>query len=282
VFFEDTHFTPDAIDRARALDAIIAGSTWNAEVLRACGLDNVHAVIQGIDPTVFHPASRTGLFGDRFVVFSGGKLEYRKGQDIVVAAFRKFRARHADALLVTAWHNHWPQLIVDLDLAGHVGGVPRQAGGSLLIGEWLAANGIPESSTVDIGLTPNALMGQIVREADVALFPNRCEGGTNLVAMECMAAGVPTIVSSNTGHLDLVATGGCFALRHQGSVPHPTRYFSGVDGWGESSVNEIVDLLERLHADRQLARERAALGAEAMQKLSWQSQIRKLLAVLGY
>ena len=29
-------------------------------------------------------------------------------------------------------------------------------------------------------------------------FSNRAEGGTNLVAMECMAAGVPTIVSNNT------------------------------------------------------------------------------------
>ena len=281
VFFEDTHFDTSAIQRARSLDAIIAGSAWNGDLLRAHGLDNVHTVLQGIDPTVFHPAPRNGLFGDRFVVFSGGKLEYRKGQDIVVAAFRRLLERHPDALLVTAWHNHWPQLIADMELAGHVRGTPRASNGALLIGEWLAANGIPETATLDVGCTPNALMGQIVREANVALFPNRCEGGTNLVAMECMAAGVPTIVSANTGHLDLTSTGGCFALRQQGSVHHPTRFFTGVDGWGESDVDEIVGLLERLHSDTILARSRAAIGAAAMTRLTWDSQISALLTVIA-
>jgi glycosyltransferase involved in cell wall biosynthesis len=124
-------------------------------------------------------------------------------------------------------------------------------------------------------------MGQIVREADVALFPNRCEGGTNLVAMECMAAGVPTIVSANTGHLDLTATGGCFALTNQRPTRKPTRYFTGVDGWGESDVDEIVALLERLHADRALAVDRAAAGAAAMASLTWESQIRTLLSAIA-
>jgi glycosyltransferase involved in cell wall biosynthesis len=124
-------------------------------------------------------------------------------------------------------------------------------------------------------------MGQIVREADVALFPNRCEGGTNLVAMECMAAGVPTIVSANTGHLDLVATGGCFALRAQHDVRHPTRYFTGVDGWRESDVDEIVDLLEKLYADRDLAGQRATIGASAMSRLTWHHQIEALLRAIA-
>jgi tetratricopeptide (TPR) repeat protein/glycosyltransferase involved in cell wall biosynthesis len=281
VFFEDTHLDSQALARARSLDAIVTGSTWNAEVLAGYGLTNVRTVVQGIDPTVFHPAPRSGLFGDRFVVFSGGKLEYRKGQDIVVAAFRRFHERHPEALLVTAWHNHWPQLITDLELAGHVRGVPRASNGALLVSEWLVANGIPAAASLDIGCTPNALMGQIVREADVALFPNRCEGGTNLVAMECMAAGVPTIVSANTGHLDLTATGGCFALTNQRPTRKPTRYFTGVDGWGESDVDEIVALLERLHADRALAVDRAAAGAAAMASLTWESQIRTLLSAIA-
>jgi glycosyltransferase involved in cell wall biosynthesis len=151
----------------------------------------------------------------------------------------------------------------------------------LRVREWLAENGIPADAAVDVGCTPNATMGQIVREADVALFPNRGEGGTNLVAMECMAAGVATIVSANTGHLDLTATGGCFALRSQRAVRQPTRYFTAVDGWGESDVDEIVALLERLHADRALATERAAAGARVMRRLTWKTQIDALLRAIG-
>ena len=45
----------------------------------------------------------------KFVVFSGGKLEWRKGQDLVLAAFRNLLQRNpslrgaAGAILVTAW-----------------------------------------------------------------------------------------------------------------------------------------------------------------------------------
>ena len=100
------------------------------------------------------------------------------------------------------------------------------------------------------------------------------------MAMECMAAGVPTVVSANTGHLDLIATGGCFALRSQRSVPHPTCYFTAVDGWGESDVEEIVALLEQLYANRTLGIERAAQGVRAMQQRTWSKQVDALLAVL--
>src|SRR6185437_1556219 len=119
IFFEDTALDAAAMERARSFDLMIAGSTWNAEVLKALGASNVRLVLQGVDPSLFHPAPRTGIFGDRFLVFTGGKLEYRKGQDIVVEAFRRFQSKHTDAMLVTAWHNHWPQTMAGIDATGY-------------------------------------------------------------------------------------------------------------------------------------------------------------------
>ena len=280
VFFEDTMFDADALDRARALDLVVAGSHWNEDILRQRGMSNVVTVLQGIDPTVFHPAPRSGQFSDRFVVFSGGKLEYRKGQDLVVAAFRAFRERHPEALLVVAWHNNWPSLIADLHLAGHLHGTPSVHGHTLAVTEWLVANGVPAHAVIDVGHQPNALMGQIVRECDVALFPNRCEGGTNLVAMECMAAGVPTIVSCNTGHRDLVATGGCISLERQPAVRAPSRFFRGIEGWGESDVDEMVTALELAFSRHARVAAIAQRGADAMAAQSWRHQVDKLVSVL--
>jgi hypothetical protein len=57
---------------------------------------------------------------------------------------------------------------------------------------------------IAIKATPNGAMAPIYRECHVGLFPNRCEGGTNLVAMELIACGIPAIISANTGHLDLM------------------------------------------------------------------------------
>ena len=117
-------------------------------------------------------------------------------------------------------------------------------------------------------------------EADVGLFSHRCEGGTNLVAMETMACGVPSILSKNTGHLDIIADDDCLVLRQQGPCK-TTPHFPGVEGWGESSVDEVVGHLEWAYQHRG---ELAAMGArvaERMRGFCWENQVRKLMAGLG-
>jgi len=281
IFFENTLLTPDAIARARSYDLIVAGSTWNAEVLKSNGLNHVAAIFQGIDPTIFHPAPKSNLFADRFVVFSGGKLEYRKGQDIAIAAFKRFQKKHPEALLMTAWHNFWPQFMAGLEQTGNVVGLPQVTQDKRLrITEWLVANGIPGNAIIDIGPIPNHLVGQIIREADVAVFTNRCEGGTNLAAMECLACGVPTIVSANTGHRDIIADGHCYPLKKQGFV-QATAIFPGVEGWGESDVEEVVENLEQVYRDRQAAKTRGQAAVAFMQDLTWKKQVDRLLKALG-
>ncbi|MCX6026881.1 MAG: hypothetical protein NTY23_11590, partial [Chloroflexi bacterium] len=178
VFSEDTAWTREEVDHLNRYALVVAGSTWNRDVLRSAGVARVETVIQGVNPAIWHPAPRNPVFEGRFAVFSGGKLEFRKGQDIVVAAFRRFRARHPEALLVTAWQNIWPATMQGIDLAGHVHGVPATLGGALDIASWLERNGVPPSAAIDVGLIPNHLMADIVRACDVAVFPNRAEGGT--------------------------------------------------------------------------------------------------------
>ncbi len=275
VFFENSEFSGAAIERGKAFDKIIAGSGWNASVLRAHGLDRVAVVLQGIDPLLFHPGPRSGRWKDRFVIFSGGKLEYRKGQDLVIAAVREFLSRHPDALLTFAWHNAWPRTMREIDRAGHVQGAPETtADGKIDFAGWLRRQGV--SSFVDLGLVPNTQMAPLLRETDVALFPNRCEGGTNLVAMECLACGVPTILSANTGHLDIIAETACAALTNQGIV-RATESHPSVRSWGESSIPEMVEALEQIYRNREEAGRRAAIAAQAIRKFSWKNQVDRLL-----
>jgi len=277
IFFEDTRITTEAVEKAKKYSAIVAGSHWNADILRSRGLTNVAMVHQGIDPTIFHPAPKSNLFGDRFVIFSGGKLEYRKGQDIVIAAFKRFRAKHPEALLLTTWHNFWPQYMLGIEQTGNVAGLPHiNRDGSLGISQWLVANGLPVDSFIDIGLIPNHLTGQILREADCAVFTNRCEGGTNLVAMESMACGIPTILSANTGHLDLIYHNICYPLSNQGRVK-PTAHFSGVEGWGESEVAEVVEALEQIYTNREESKSRGLAAANFMLNWTWEKQVKRFL-----
>jgi glycosyltransferase involved in cell wall biosynthesis len=271
VFLEDPRLSPQAVAGGKTFHKIIAGSTWNGQVLRKYALDNVAVVLQGIDPQWFGPGARQGKWKDHFVIFSGGKLEYRKGQDLVVAATRAFARRHPQTLLVFAWNNPWPQSMNEIDRAGLVEGTPQaHSDGRIDFAGWLARNGVEHF--VDLGLPLNWQMPELIREADVALFPNRAEGGTNLVAMECMACGVPTILSANTGHLDIISDEICYQLHNQGPV-RATPWYPSVEGWGESSVEEMEEALERVYADRAQAALRGAAAAAAMRRFSWENQI---------
>ena len=279
IFFDRTTFSPEAIAQLNRFDSVIAGSAWNGAYLRDLGVRNVIDNIQGIDASRFHPAPRRGLLGDRFAIFSGGKIEHRKGQDIVAAAFRAFRQRHDDAVLVTSWHNAWPR-------AEGVREIMRSKvfdGADLLDGEgridvrrWLSRNGVPEDSVIALPEIPNALLPPVIRECDVALFPNRCEGGTNLVAMETLALGVPSLLSANTGHMDLLDRQIGFALADQSPVPEADAS-PDHDVWGESSVDEIVERLEAVYRNREAFREVALSHARLMEDLSWTRQIDRLM-----
>ena len=279
VFMEIPLFDREAFARASRFDTVIAGSTWNGSVLKNAGLRNVQVVLQGIDPTHFRPAPESKrLFADRFVIFSGGKLEYRKGQDIVLAAFKIFRRRRPDALLVTLWHNTWPSSSQSLRLSRHVDGPPEIGDdGGQRIGDWATAHGIPPAAFIDLGQIPNSHLAPILHQMDAAVFPNRCEGGTNLVAMECMACGVPTVLANNTGHGDLITGDSCYVLDDQGPVPSPD---SRTEGWGESSVDQVVETLERIYADGAEAARCGAAGAKLLATMTWRTQVDKLLAAI--
>lgn len=275
IFFEDIRLDAAAIERANRFDRIMVGSTWNLEVLKAHGLDHVSLVLQGVDDSMFHPRQRTGMFGDRFVIFSGGKLELRKAQDVVLAAFNAFHESHPDSLLVTAWHNPWTASADTIAMSTYVDYAPAvDEDGQMGIVDWAVGHGAAPEAFADLGMIPHAALIQVLSEVDVALFPNRCEGGTNLVAMEAMASGVPCILSANTGHLDLISFDNCYPLRDQKLITSNT---GQTGGWREPSIDEIVATLEEIYENRDEAVERGKRGADYMKQITWRHQTEVLL-----
>ncbi|HTS91132.1 MAG TPA: glycosyltransferase [Stellaceae bacterium] len=272
VFLEDAFVPPAQRDHLKAMPLIVAGSRWNADLISAAGLSAVRTVLQGVDVERFRPqpkARRDGLFR----IFSGGKLEVRKGQDLVLLAFRAFATRHPEARLVTAWHTLWPHISEKFSLIPGVGAPPRRQDGFADIPAWAARMGIASAQLHDVGAIPNSEFPRILGDVDVAVFPNRCEGGTNLVAMECLAAGVPTILSANSGHLDLIERTETFALTRQRPLAIKAPDVVDASGWRDSDVEEIVEILEQVYRERDTARLRALRAAKAMASLSWKRQI---------
>lgn len=275
-FFEETAIDDGAINAAARFDGMRTGSDWNRDHLISRGLKDVVCVHQGVDSETFRPRDASDRFAGRFVIFSGGKLEYRKGQDLVVAAFKAFHARHSDALLVTVWQNPWPDSVGTLTESIHLKGLPVTGGDpAKTLPAWTTTEGIADGAHIDFGVVGNSALPELLREADAAVFPNRCEGGTNLAAMECMASGIPCVMSMNTGHLDIAAADNCFPLTRQTPLADPQARRLG---WGESDVEEIVERLEEIYTDRAEATARANQAVAAMRLMSWDNQVKKLVA----
>jgi glycosyltransferase involved in cell wall biosynthesis len=232
--FEDATFSAEDVADARKLyEHFITASQWNHDVLERYGIKST-VLHQGIDDTLFQPSSKQRLFGERLTVFSGGKLEYRKGQDLVIAAFRELLTHEPDALLLTCWQNYWP---VGTGWGQpHVRWLPGRTDPWLLT-NWLEDHGIPARNQHHLSAIENSELPQYLHSSDVAVFASRAEGGTNLCAMEAMAAGVPTIISGSTGHLDLPADC-CVRLLDTSDTPNR-------DGWKESNIGDMAYMLQK-------------------------------------
>lgn len=273
-FFENSFLDAEAILRGQSLSRLITGSKWADGILRELGFANTVLCYQGVDPRLYHHAPLLKKkYPGRFVVFSGGKLEFRKGQDIALEGFKRFHAKHPEALLLTAWQNPWPEAASNIARGTYAICAPQPGDGVPLdIEGWVSAHGLPAGAHQDIGFLAHGLLPDLMREADVALMTSRAESGTNLVAMEALALGLPTILSANTGHLDLIETIPCLALSRQTPVT-PLMAEDGVAGWGESDADEIADLLERAYDRQSEMADMGARAAKAMQDWSWEKRM---------
>lgn len=276
-FFEKNVLDPEAIEYARAhYDLVATGSTWCTEILRRGGLAAVETVIQGVDPAVFEPSLREReYFRDRFVVFSGGKFELRKGQDLVMRAVRVLQERHADVLLVASWFNMWGTSLETMRQSSYIRFNPPPSGlfASMVL-QTLAENGLDPARAVILGPQSNAMMARAYKNSDVGLFPNRCEGGTNLVLMEYMACGKPAIASYNSGHRDILTEGN--SLRLEKMKPMPVRAGGReVAVWDDPDLDEMVDKLEWAYQHRERLEAIGGRAGQALSRYTWRATAEK-------
>ena len=285
-FFECSRFSPKDLEVLDQFDLVISGSRWNQALLKRQGISRSHLVYQGVDTAVFNPEPVPRLLRRSLVIFSGGKLEHRKGQDVVIAAFRSLLRHHPDALLIAAWGNVGHVGLSTIAASAHVEGAPER-GRADAISPWLEGNGIPRGNVFLLPCLVNRQLPHLIKQADVAVFASRCEGGTNLMAMETLACGVPTLISANTGHLDLLAMGFGHALpmgqAGLGQVDPAVQRAYGDDPlglWGETDPGELLEWWLRIAANRDEWRSHGRQYAEAVKSLSWRESMRKLLSVV--
>jgi len=272
--FERNLLQPALVENGRRhFDRIPAGSTWCSSVLAEAGLPDVTTVVQGIDPTVFYPsanrAGRRQFLADNFVVFSGGKFEFRKGQDVVIRAYKVLQDRHGDVMLVNAWRNPWPGSFLTMHSSPLINFAPRGGTCEEVINQVLADNGIDLRRVITCPQMLNFTLPRLYWNTDVGIFLNRCEGGTNLVLMEYMACGKPVVAVNTTGHADIVNSSNALIIETKGETTLRDPNHVPVARWPEPDSDDAVDKLEWAYQNREKMRELGRQAGADLAERTW-------------
>lgn len=259
-------------------DFIVAGSSWCEYQLRIGGVKNTATILQGIDPANFHYLPKRPEDG-RFIVFSGGKFEYRKGQDLVIAAMREFMQRHDDAYLACSWINQWPFSVATMAQSHHIRFNMTNDECITILQRTLEQNGIPADRVFLAPLIDNTLIRQIYQQTDIGIFPNRCEGGNNMVMCEYMACGRTVIASDATGHADVITPSNAFPLTKYTPIVAQDQAGQPAGIWQEPSVVELLEKLELAYQNRDLCLHKGKVAAEDMKNLSWEKAGREFHSI---
>jgi glycosyltransferase involved in cell wall biosynthesis len=281
-FFETNILPQEYIQNGRDnYDIVVAGSTWCEEVLRNHGLDNVTTIIQGTDPQIFNSLhSEKKLFRDQFVVFSGGKFELRKGQDIVIRAYKVLQDRHKDVVLVNSWFNSWADSMKTMAASPYIKFDITSEDYVTIMNKILQDNGIDLGRVITLVPRPNALLARIYKNTDIGLFPNRCEGGTNLVLMEYMACGKPVIASYSSGHKDVINKDNSIMIENMKSICINDGSGAQIAQWDDPDLDETVEHLEWAYQHRDELRSYGLQAGNDLKELTWKRCAEKFVEIV--
>ncbi|MCX7712632.1 MAG: glycosyltransferase family 4 protein [Chthoniobacterales bacterium] len=267
----------NSIQNAKNFDCIFCGSSWNLEKLKAAGIPNCLVLLHGVDGKLFSYSEPNNR--DSFVIFSGGKFEFRKAQDVVIRAVSIFQKRHKEVLFVNAWHNPWPQTMVSMANSRWISCEFRGTHITEILKNILAENGVDLQRTIVLGEVPNDRMREVYQSTDIGLFPNRCEGATNLVLMEYMACGRPAIATYATGQRDVLTEESAFLLRENQPL-QMEQDGKLIADWVEPSLEEILAHLEFAFTHRDVVRQKGLAASQQIKRFTWEAAARTVLAQL--
>lgn len=284
-FFEENIVAERSVKAARRYwDHVVCGSSWCADVLENAGYRNISVGVQGVDLDVFRPEPPEknpflrslmrgwGQHQDMFIVFSGGKFELRKSQDVVIRAMKVIMERHKDVALVAAWNNMWPESLKTMTLSPLIKfNYDASVDPRTNIIRSVIENGIPHDRFQYVTSILHPAMAQVYSACNLGIFPNRCEGGTNLCMMEFMACGKPVIATNTTGHVDVLKVGNSF-----GFISTASRFEFKPNGvlratWPEPDLDDFISEIEMAYQARGSGRlESAGENArEDMRQWTW-------------
>lgn len=250
--FELNKFNPLELHHLKACDELIVCSKWAQNILQDHNLQSKVCPL-GVNTSVFQPKH---LPGEKTIFLVGGKLEIRKGHDIVTKLFERAFSEN-DNVELWLWINNpflkdddfssWKKFFLTNKLASKIRFVPY-------------LNTIQD-------------VAELYNSVTAGICISRAEGW-NLPLLELMACGRKNIVTNYSGHTEYCNNDNSYLINIDTLETAYDGYWfkSGIGEWakiGPSQEDQIIEAMRTIHrSNREFNRHCVTTGLNYDWKLS--------------
>ncbi len=259
--FELNEFTKREVINLKSCDELIVCSKWAAEVLSESLELSSNVVPLGVDRSIFHEYQSS--WDSPYTFICVGKIEYRKGHDLLPHLFAKALPKGGDWQLRMLWGNpflrseekhHWESYYKSI-LGDNVSFSDRVATQQDVANE--------------------------MRAADAGISISRAEGW-DLPLLELMSCGKPVIATDYSAHAEFCSSANSLLVDiTELETANDGKWFHGQGEWaklGHDQQDQIISHINTLYkGGKGVINEE---GIETAKKFSWENTVNKLLSIV--
>ena len=211
-----------------------------------------------------------------------GQIRIAQRADLVLAALKILQSKYDDIWLVNCWYNLWPASTQLMRYSRHIQFDFREGESWRdMMRRTYLENGLDADRIITQELVPHEAQRALFAETDIGVFPNRCEGGTNLVMMEYMACAKPVIATNASGHTDILTEQNALRLNTLSNFNVNDASGRLIGRWQEPSVDELVAHIEFAYLHRDAIAEIGRTAGEDLKHWTWDKTAERLRLLIG-
>lgn len=259
--FELDKFNELELHHLRSVDRLFVTTKWAKSIIEQNNIRvDTRVVPLGVNRDVFFERQKIPK-DHKYRFLNIGKLEIRKGHDILCELFNKAFTKEDDVELLVSFINlglqdteyeKWVKMYKSSPLGDKIQFVPRVK-------------------------TQNEV-AELISYGDCLLQPSRAEGW-NLPLLEAMSCNRPTITTNYSAHTEFCNNFNSFLVDiTETELAYDGRYFFGQGNWAKISTKEkdqFVDYMRYCYEER--LRENQE-GINTAEKFSWKNCAEKLIS----
>lgn len=257
--FELDTFTEQEKHHILSTDKLYVCSNWAKQIVeKEMGHKDVCVIPLGVDNSIFYPSSNPKT-DNTYRFFNCGKIEIRKGHDILVDIFNKAFTKDDDVELWMMFYN--PFFTKEENQ------------------EWIDYyKNSPMGDKIKI-IPPVKIhneVANIMRQVDCGILPSKGEG-FGLENLELLACGKPIITTNYSGHTEYCTPENSYLIEiDELELAYDGKWFNKQGNWAkidQKQIDQAVEYMRFCYKNRPANPE----GLKTAEKFTWTNSAQKII-----